>query len=277
MKFSGKTISFPLALISGSSLLICILSGIPLCFHYFYSQPLMSVITIELYVPFGKFLRNLHYLSAQIALLSTFLHLLDSLIKRFYELKTPSSWFFLVLSFFILLFLTFSGYLLRGDEVGELAGAISENLLLNSLPLFGEILNKIFLALSTVGLIKIYHWHLILSFLLTLGIFIWHVKIKSLLKWDNLIYFLWLPLVALIIEFPLVPFNSPQARGPWFFVGAQEMLKYFEPSFVFFYLILPMFILLSYAYLPQYAFWLNLGGFLYLLIYILASLIFFLK
>ncbi|MCS7199835.1 MAG: cytochrome b N-terminal domain-containing protein [Caldimicrobium sp.] len=277
MKFSGRTINLPLALISSSSLLVCILSGIPLCFHYFYSQPLMSVLTIELYVPFGKFLRNLHYLSAQIALLSMFFHLLDSLIKRLYELKTPLSWFSLVLSFFVLLFLTFSGYLLRGDEVGELAGAIGENLLLYSFPLFGEILNKIFLAPSKVGLIKIYHWHLILSFLLTLGIFIWHVKIKILLKWDNLIYFLWLPLMALLIKFPLVPFNSLQPRGPWFFVGAQEMLKYFEPPFVFLYLILPMFILLSYVYLPRYAFWLNMGGFLYLLIYILASLIFFLK
>ncbi|MCS7150318.1 MAG: cytochrome b N-terminal domain-containing protein [Caldimicrobium sp.] len=275
MIFRKGTINFSLALIGTSSLLLCILSGIPLSFHFFYSQPLVSILHIESHIPFGKFLRNLHYLSAQVSLIAMFLHLVDSIMKELYRSKTHLSWFFLTFSLFLLLFITFTGYLLRADEVGELAGAIVENLFL-SVPWLGEPMNNIFFAQSKVGLIRVYHWHLILSFFLVMGVFIWHVKIKSILRWDNLMYFLSLPTISLLFEFPLVPFHSIKARGPWFFVGAQEMLKYLDPIIVLLFLMTPVFLLLSYSYLPGYTPWVNLGGLAYLALYLVVSLLFFL-
>jgi len=271
LSFPKGKIFLPLALISAASLLLSLLSGIMLSFHYFYSQPLESVLKIITFVPFGKYLRSLHYLSSQIALISLFLHLLDSLYKRFYLFKAKWGWFFLILSFFLLLFITFTGYLLRADETGELAGNIAENLVL-TLPFFGETLNKFFFGVREVGLIRVYHWHLILSFILIGGTFLFHVKIKPLFLPKNLPYFFSILLLPLFFEFPLRPFTGFEARGPWFFLGAQEMLKFLPPSLVLLYLLLFFPLLLSFPFFPSKERWLMRLAFFYLLIYLVFTL-----
>ncbi len=263
----------PLAFLSSASLLVSAISGMFLSFHYFYNQPLLSVLQLEAQVPLGCLLRNIHYFSSQIALISLFLHLLESIYKKFYLLKGKIAWFFLVLSFFILLFITFTGYLLRGDEVGELAGNIAENLLL-SLPFLGEWINRIFLAISQIGLSRVYHWHIFLSFFLIFGLFIWHIKIKALLRWERIFYFLGVIIPVFFIQFPLKPFQGSIARGPWFFVGAQEMLKFLPPQLVFFWLLLPFILLQSYSFYPFKG--INIFILLYLIIYIFFSILFFL-
>jgi len=271
LRFPKGKLFFPLASLSAASLLLSVLSGIFLSFHYFYSQPLESVLKIITFVPFGKYLRTLHYLSSQIALISLFFHLLDSLYKRFYLFKTKWGWFFLILSFFLLLFITFTGYLLRADETGELAGNIAENLVL-TLPFFGETLNSIFFGVREVGLIRVYHWHLILSFILLCGIFLFHVKIKALFLPKNLPYFFSILLLPLLFEFPLRPFAGFEARGPWFFLGAQEMLKFFLPSLVFLYLLLLFPLLISFPFFPSKEKWLKRVVFFYFLIYFVFTL-----
>lgn len=170
MKSPKRFIYLPLAWLTSASFLLALFSGIVLSFHYFYNQPLLSVLKIESFVPFGKYWRELHYLSSQITLIGLFLHLLDSIYKRFYLLKGKLAWVSLVISFYVLLFITFTGYLLRADEVGELAGNIAENLFL-SIPYFGSFLNTLFLSLSQIGLLRVYLWHIFLSFFLAFGLF----------------------------------------------------------------------------------------------------------
>ncbi|MGC9109870.1 MAG: cytochrome b N-terminal domain-containing protein [Caldimicrobium sp.] len=267
-------IFFPLAWISAASLTVSVVSGIFLAFHYYYYQPLESVLKIITFVPAGKYLRSLHYFSSQIALTTLFLHLIDSLYKRFYLLKGKLSWFFLIFSFCLLLLVTFTGYLLRADETGELAGNIAENLILN-LPIIGEFLNKIFFALSEAGLIRVYHWHIFLSFFLVTGIFLFHIKIRALFTWNRIGYFLILLPIPLFWEFPLRPYQGISARGPWFFIGAQEMLKNFPPQLVFLWLILIFFIFWAYSFFPKkYKFW-NFAVVIYMIIYLGFSLAFF--
>ncbi len=202
------------------------------------------------------------------------MHLGESIYKKFFLTKSILSWVLLILSFFGVLFINFTGYLLRSDEVGELAGAIGENLLL-SIPYLGESLNKIFLAPSLIRLHRLYHWHLFLSFLLLTGLFIGHTKFKTLFSWKNLPYFLGPLFPAIFFQFPLKPFQDFQARSPWFFVGAQEMLKFLPPLLVLFYLSLFFFLLLGYVLFPSKYKLLNLSLFFYLLSYLFLSLIFF--
>ena len=226
-----------IAYLSASSFLVCILSGMVLSFHYFPEKALQSVVTLEATVPFGKFFRSLHYFSAQITLICLFLHLLDSLRLKVYLLKSGTSWFFLGLSLFVMLYVSFTGYLLRGDEVGEQAGAIADSMT-KSFPILGLALNKLFFAIPETGLHRVYLWHIFLSFLTACGIFIFHVRIKKLIQFPQASYALVPVLLALIFYPPLKPFGEGEARGPWFFVGAQSMLKVLPQELVFLYLLL---------------------------------------
>ncbi|MCI4454681.1 MAG: cytochrome b N-terminal domain-containing protein [Thermodesulfobacterium sp.] len=262
------------AYFSASSFLVCILSGMVLSFHYFPEKALQSLVTLEATVPFGRFFRSLHYFSAQIALISLFLHLLDSLRLRVYLLKNGTSWFFLGLSLFVMLYLCFTGYLLRGDEVGELASAIADSLT-KSFPILGLALNKLFFAIPETGLHRVYLWHIFLSFLTACGIFIFHVPFKRLVRFPQASYALFSVVLAFIFYPPLKPFGEVEARGPWFFVGAQSMLKVFPQELVFLYLLFFPFLYQAFSSFRRYE-KLILAIFIsYLLIYFVFSFLWF--
>ena len=245
-----------------------------LSFHYFPEKALQSLVTLEATVPFGRFFRSLHYFSAQLALISLFLHLLDSIRLKVYFLKSGVSWFFLGLSLFVMLYLCFTGYLLRGDEVGELAGAIADSLT-KSFPILGLALNKLFFAIPETGLHRVYLWHIFLSFLTACGIFIFHVPFKRLVRFPQASYALFPVVLALIFYPPLKPFGEVEARGPWFFVGAQSMLKVFPQELVFLYLLLFPFLYQAFSSFRRHE-KLILAIFIsYLLIYFVFSLLWF--
>lgn len=222
------------------SLLVSIFSGIVISYHYFYTDPLLSVIRLETEIPFGKFFRNLHYFSSQLALIFVFLHLLDSLIKGWHERKSGFAWFWLVTSFLIIIFLVFTGYILRFDEVGKLAGSVAENLSL-SLPFIGTFIRDLFFPISKGGLYRVYLAHLYLSFILALGIFVWHSSLRRFLSFRYSLYLyinLALPLFCYV---PLKPEEGKKVvTGPWFFLGVQKLLEYLSPPMVILYLSIPI-------------------------------------
>ncbi len=263
-----------LAYFSASSFLVCIFSGIVLSFHYFPEKGLQSLVTLEATVPFGKYFRSLHYFSAQITLISLFLHLLDSIRLRVYLLKSGESWFFLGLSLFGMLYLCFTGYLLRGDEVGELAGAIADSLT-KSFPILGVFLNKLFFAIPETGLHRVYLWHIFLSFLIACGIFIFHVPFRRIFRYKQASYALFSVLLALFFYPPLKPFSQVEARGPWFFVGAQSMLKLFPQELVFLYLLFFPFVYQAFSLFRRHEKLILVVFIAYLLIYLVFSLLWF--
>ncbi|MFN4197346.1 MAG: cytochrome b N-terminal domain-containing protein [Caldimicrobium sp.] len=276
MKFPKGFIFLPLAWISVSSFILSLFSGLILSFHYFYTEPLISVLKIENFVFMGKYWRELHYISSQIALIALFLHLIDSVYKKFYFLKSKLTWLLLIFSLFLLLFITFTGYVIRQDETGELAGAIAENILL-SVPYIGRFLNKIFLSISEVGVGRVYNWHIFLSFGLALGLLFGHFKIKAVFRWSNFPYFLIISLLPLILDFPLRAYQGLKARGPWFFIGVQEMLKFLPPVLVFFWLLLPFFLIFLYVIIPKKERLLHFFLISYLMLYTLFSFLFLFK
>jgi len=270
----SKKLYFEVAYFSVVSLLICIASGIILSFHYFPEKSLQSVVNLEASVPFGKFFRSLHYFSAQSALVGLLLHLGDSIRLRLYLYKNGTSWFFLGLTVFGMLYVSFTGYVLRGDEVGELASAIAESMT-KSFPILGLILNKLFFAINETGLHRAYLWHIYLSFIITCGVFIWHFPFKKILKYEHMIYALFSVILALFLYPALKPYGEAQARGPWFFVGAQSMLKVFPQEFVFLYLLFFPAIYQSFSLMKGYERWVRKVFVGYLLIYVSFSLLWF--
>lgn len=251
--------------------MLSVFSGIIVSYHYFWQYPLLSVISMEAKVPYGKFFRNLHYWSSQSTLIFTSFHLLDSLYKRSFFYKNFWNWHFLVFSWVAILMITFTGYVLRGDETGELAGAIAENLL-SSVPILGTYLNFLFFSISQVGLYRVFLSHIFISFILFFSLFVFHFSWKRIWKIENLIWTFPSLFLAIFIYFPLNPYQGFKAKGPWFFLGAQELLKFLPATWVFFFLLFPIGGLLAFPFLPSKFFWLSLGLFIWVIFYLILSL-----
>lgn len=230
------------------ALYLSVLSGIVLSLQYDPSTPLYSVTTIELLVPFGAFWRALHFYSSQLFFLFFLLHLYIILDGKHPQpdqvppkiAKSPlfppdkkgmrRRWIKLILSLPVVVLLLFTGYVLRGDGTGEFAGIIAENIIL-SIPFIGKLLNSMLFSISNSGMKVVYANHLI-----GLGV-VWGV-----LSWDHLRRYkvTWrehgwiltgLMLISFLIKAPLelAGLGIFHIKGPWFFVGLQELLRYVQP------------------------------------------------
>ncbi len=212
------------------SLYISVLSGIVIGLQYNAAEPFYSTATIELVVPFGSFWRALHYYSSQAFFLLLLCHLLVILYRNSTSFSR-SAWLRLTASVPIALLLLFSGYVLRGDATGEAAGAIAEHIAL-SIPLIGESFNKFLFDVQASGVQKMYINHLI-GLMVLGGFAVWPHLRRYPALWRNHI-----PITLLLLGLSVVLTTPMEVdrigllhiAGPWFFLGLQELLRYF-PAF----------------------------------------------
>jgi ubiquinol-cytochrome c reductase cytochrome b subunit len=212
------------------SLYISVLSGIVIGLQYNAAEPFYSTATIELVVPFGSFWRALHYYSSQAFFLLLLCHLIIILWENSASFSR-SAWIRLTASVPVALLLLFSGYVLRGDATGEAAGAIAEHIAL-SMPLIGEALNKFLFDVQATGVQKVYISHLI-GLMVLGGFCVWPHLRRYTAHWRNHI-----PLTLLLLGLSVTLTTPMEAdrigllhiAGPWFFLGLQELLRYF-PAF----------------------------------------------
>lgn len=157
------TYTFCLGGLAFTALLVLILSGALLLFHY---QPattgaFKSILYIENSVPFGWYIRNLHRLASNFFLVLIFLHTLRVLLTGAYRKPRELNW---VIGFGLLclaLFEGYTGYLLPMDQLALWATQTGMNLLA-TLP-FGELLRS-FLVPDDIGqpmsLVRFYVLHI---------------------------------------------------------------------------------------------------------------------
>lgn len=210
------------------SLYISIISGVVVGLQYDFTTPFYSVSTIELIVPFGSLLRALHFYSSQIFFILSCIHLLAIYTKA--HNYSRKEWIKLLATLPVILFLLFTGYVLRGDLTGSSAGAIAENIL-ESVPVVGGILNSVFFAISENGLRKVYVQHVIGLDLVFLGLIWYHLRIYRHRILDNLPSLAALLILSMLLPAPLEPeqLGVEYIAGPWFFLGLQELLRYMSP------------------------------------------------
>jgi ubiquinol-cytochrome c reductase cytochrome b subunit len=211
------------------SLFLSILSGIVVALQYDFSEPFYSTSTIELVTPYGSFWRALHYFSSQAFFLLLLAHLAVVVWKNEADYRR-GAWVRLCATLPCGLLLLFTGYVLRGDATGEAAGAIAEHICL-SVPLIGRQLNDLLFDLADSGMRKVYAHHVI-GLVVLGGVAAWPHLRRYTGRWRNhLLLVLGTVLLSVLVAAPMEPnrFGLLFIAGPWFFLGLQELLRYWPP------------------------------------------------
>lgn len=226
----------------------------------------LSVQIITYHVPFGGFVRNLHYWSAQLLLIVSAIHLLRVVFTAAYKYPRRFNYLLGLGLFVLMIMLDFTGYILRWDQ-GICWPLVTGTNLLKTIPLIGDFLYRVAVgggeACST-ALIRFYTWHI---FALTLPVVIfgvWHafrvrrdggvavpppnlrsdssrISRNELVHREVLAMYLVGAVLILLSSFlpaPIAPAITgkpsltAEARAPWFFLWIQQLLKWGDP-FIF--------------------------------------------
>jgi len=209
--------------IASSSLLICAVTGILLAIPYDFTLAHQSVSEILLYNPAGSLVRNLHYWSAQLFFIFSVLHVYDHISKSTEaNIRNRRTWLILTLALAFLGYEMISGFILKGDEAGIQARRILASLL-ESIPFLGRLLSSAFTGAGENSQV-VYIQHVATGTILLFIAVFDHVKTIWPKRKSWLIIFLGILAISLLFRAPLGQAESSQIKGPWFFVGIQELL-----------------------------------------------------
>lgn len=271
----------------GIAIFLMLVLGITGILEMFYYVPnpgeaALSVQTITYHVPFGGFIRNLHYWAAQLLLIVSAIHLLRVIFTAAYSHQRRFN-YLLGLGLFVLsIMLDFTGYILRWD-VDICWPLVTGTNLLKTIPLIGDFLFRMAVgggAVCSTALLRFYTWHIFGLTILVFFLGFWHAfRVRRdggiavpppHLRTDTmritrnrlvrrevlaiLVVGVILILMASFLPAPIAPAMTEkpnltaEARAPWFFLWVQQMLKWGDP-FIFGVLI-PFGILVILALLP---------------------------
>lgn len=209
-----------------STFFISGITGIILAIFYDVSEPYNSISTMLIANQPAVFFRSLHYWSSQLFLIFTILHIWDHLRKSTETNVKSGVWIRLAISILAIFFVMLSGFILKGDADSIQAKRILTTLL-DSIPFVGNLF-----SFSLIGkdesfqLTYVHH-------IATATIFIWIIIVEHAKqlwpKTKTTLYFL-IPTILLALFF--IPtlhdgINSVM-KGPWYFLGMQELFHYFS-------------------------------------------------
>lgn len=213
-----------------TALYISILSGIAVALQYDSAHPFYSSVTLDSLIPFGWFWRSLHFYSSQLFLLFSGVHLWAVVQNRSLNSLSMSRYVMLTASIPVTILLLFTGYILRGDITGESAGIIAQNII-EAIPFLGGILNDVLLNITRKDMQNVYVNHLTGLGVLWL-VLVWdHIRRypTGLLRHGLLIFFITGLSLALKAPMEISQPGNLVIKGPWFFLGVQELLRFIQP------------------------------------------------
>lgn len=258
------TYTWGLGGISATLVMLLVISGVLLMFRYEASvdQAYTSIQTLETKVAFGSLIRALHHWSANLLVITTFLHLGRVFLTGGFKQGRTATW--LVGMGLLLLVVTanFTGYLLPWDQLAYWAITVSTSLI-GYLPLVGAVISRFILAGPEVGqaaLSNFYAVHVaVLPVLLglTMAYHFWKVRknggisqpatapgerverlatIPHLVRKEFAVAMLllatlviWSMLAPAPLEELANPTHSPNpAKAAWYFLGLQELLLHMD-------------------------------------------------
>ncbi len=203
-----------------------VVSGIFLAIPFDVKSPYLSISNIMVSNPWASLIRNLHYWSSQSFLIFSLIHLYDHFhYKEKIGLKKGIA-FRLSLAVLIIFLAMISGFLLKGDSDSQQARQILQTLS-ERIPFIGKSL-----AYSLLGnpesyqLIYVHH-------IATFTVFIAIAMVEHSRKYwppilDFVLSFAGTVAVSYFFSAPLHDNLNPAVKGPWYFVGFQEILHWLK-------------------------------------------------
>jgi quinol-cytochrome oxidoreductase complex cytochrome b subunit len=154
------------------------LTGLLLLFHYVPSAngAYGSVQDITSVVPYGFFVRNLHYWAGQAMVVLVCLHMIRVFVTRSYAKPRRFNWLIGLGLLVSIVFVDFTGYLLVWDDRALWAMTIARNLA-QEIPGAGPFVASAMFGPGEVvdlGLVRIYVWHAILWPTIASVLMAWH-------------------------------------------------------------------------------------------------------
>ncbi|MCB2219646.1 MAG: cytochrome b N-terminal domain-containing protein [Bacteroidetes bacterium] len=207
-----------------AAFVICAISGIVLAVPYDVLNAYDSIALMLITNPAAVFFRNLHYWSAQFFLIFTLLHLWDHLKLGTSREQSKGVWFRLVLAILFTFMVMLTGFILKADADSLQARRILEKLI-SDIPLLGKFfVGLIFGSFEDLQLIYVHHIATATIFLIY--IIFEHVKTIWTKFPTFLILLALLTLISFFIQSPLHNNIDSVIKGPWYFIGLQEILHW---------------------------------------------------
>ncbi len=210
--------------VSLAAFVICVVSGIIIAIPYDVNDPFLSLSSIMILNPAASFIRNIHFWSAQFFLVFSLIHIWDHFNNKKGIILKKGVWLRLSIGVIILFMAMLTGFLLKGDADTEQAWRILDSLIVG-IPFIGEALS--YSLLGNEGDLELVYVHHIATFTIFLSIIIFEHSRKI---WPLTNVFFIVVVITLVVSFfltaPLHDGINPSVKGPWYFVGFQELLHW---------------------------------------------------
>lgn len=199
-------------------------SGVAVAIPFEPGDAYASVAAMLVASPAATFFRNVHYWAGQVCLVLTLLHLWDHLRARTEQRVSRGVWLRLALTLPLLAFILLSGFLLRGDADARQAFRIVTEATAQ-VPLLGTLATTlIFGATERLDVTYVQH-------AATATILVWLFIIEHTRRvWPRPSSFLAVLLatggISLLVSPGLHDGLDPIMKGPWYFLGLQELLHW---------------------------------------------------
>lgn len=203
---------------------LVLISGVFLAIPFNVQTPYLSISNMLVGNPWASLIRNFHFWSSQFFLIFSLLHIYDHFhYKKKIGFKTGMA-LRLSLGILIVFLAMLSGFLLKGDADSEQARQIL-NTLIQYIPFFGKSLA--FSFLGNEGSYQLIYVHHIATF----TVFIAVIMVEHSRKfWPTVSDFILSFFATLSLSYffnaPLHDNINPSVKGPWYFVGFQEILHW---------------------------------------------------
>lgn len=207
-----------------ASFVVAALSGAAVAVPFNPADGYGSLATLLLTNPAGTFFRNLHYWTGQACLVLTVLHIWDHLAASTEQRVRRGVWLRLSLTLPILVFILLSGFMLRGDADARQALRIVTEVL-SRIPLVGPGLATLCFGLGG-KLEVVYVQHAATATILVWLFIIEHAR-RVWPKWNAFLgVLLGTGILSLFLSPGLHDGLDPIIKGPWYFLGLQEILHW---------------------------------------------------
>lgn len=210
--------------VAGAAFVLCAISGMLLAGAFDPRDGARSIAEWLLGNPAAVFLRNVHYWTAQLFLVFTVLHIWDHFHAATEQRVKSGVWLRLVLSIPVIAFLMLSGFLLRGDADARQAQLIFTEAV-NMIPFAGPSLATLLVGAGD-QLMVVYMQHAASATIIVWLVIIEHARQLWPKSGAFTVVSLVTGAVALVLSPGLHDGLDALLKGPWYFLGLQEILHW---------------------------------------------------